>query len=194
MNITASCEIPSMYELLKEAEKGNLNLTILSQTCPSVCTLAWGTGNPDLSGIGVREKERENCSLLLHPLHTCQYAISLTTNPGKYLLHPTTDPHDYLRSDLRRRLWLQAAVDQRSRLQRRDASPGYPGISSKSTEYICRRQRTIQYHCGRGWGSSDASITTAIRGYFPEISRYRSILGPFLCFLRQWSCNVEAPR
>lgn len=53
VNGTYSCSFPSIGSLLATAEAGNLNITQLVQSCPNVCSLAWGTGNPDLSGIGV---------------------------------------------------------------------------------------------------------------------------------------------
>jgi len=48
-----SCSFPSIYQVLAEADKGNLNITQVVQRCQNICSLAWGVGNPDLSGIGV---------------------------------------------------------------------------------------------------------------------------------------------
>jgi hypothetical protein len=48
------CPFSNINDVLTEAETGGLNITQIVQSCPNVCSLAWGTGNPDLSGIGVR--------------------------------------------------------------------------------------------------------------------------------------------
>ena len=52
MNSTA-CLFSSINQVLHKAETSGLNITTTIQNCPDICTLAWGTGNPDLSGIGV---------------------------------------------------------------------------------------------------------------------------------------------
>jgi len=43
----------SISDLLDKADRNLLNLTATIASCPDICTLAWGQGNPDLSGIGV---------------------------------------------------------------------------------------------------------------------------------------------
>jgi len=42
----------SINDVLAKADMEHLNITTLVSSCPDICTLAWGTGNPDLSGIG----------------------------------------------------------------------------------------------------------------------------------------------
>ena len=42
----------SINDVLTKADMDHLNITTLVSSCPDICTLAWGTGNPDLSGIG----------------------------------------------------------------------------------------------------------------------------------------------
>jgi hypothetical protein len=42
----------SIDQVLAQANMGQLNITTFVASCPQTCTLAWGTGNPDLSGIG----------------------------------------------------------------------------------------------------------------------------------------------
>lgn len=49
---SSSCFFPSIIDILNQAEAGQLNITTTVASCPDICTLAWGTGNPDLSGIG----------------------------------------------------------------------------------------------------------------------------------------------
>jgi len=43
----------SISDLLDKADRNLLNLTATIASCPDICTLALGQGNPDLSGIGV---------------------------------------------------------------------------------------------------------------------------------------------
>ncbi|KAF9479043.1 hypothetical protein BDN70DRAFT_932886 [Pholiota conissans] len=48
-----SCDaFSSINEALTQANMGKLNTTTYVAACPQICTIAWGTGNPDLSGIG----------------------------------------------------------------------------------------------------------------------------------------------
>ena len=48
----STCNISSMNDLLNQAQAGRLNITTVVTSCPDICALAWGSGNPDLSGIG----------------------------------------------------------------------------------------------------------------------------------------------
>ena len=48
-----TCSITSLSDLLDKADRNLLNLTTTVASCPGICSLAWGKGNPDLSGIGV---------------------------------------------------------------------------------------------------------------------------------------------
>ncbi|KDR76924.1 hypothetical protein GALMADRAFT_138962 [Galerina marginata CBS 339.88] len=48
----ATCSFSSINDVLAQAAKGQLNLTTTVSSCPAICSLAWGIGNPDLSGIG----------------------------------------------------------------------------------------------------------------------------------------------
>jgi len=43
----------SISALLDKADRNLLNLTATIASCPGICTLAWGQGDSDLSGIGV---------------------------------------------------------------------------------------------------------------------------------------------
>lgn len=53
-NATLACtSFDSLTDLLGQVQSQNLNITIQIQQCPDLCGLAWGAGNPDLSGIGV---------------------------------------------------------------------------------------------------------------------------------------------
>ncbi|KAJ6495002.1 hypothetical protein DFH09DRAFT_1205701 [Mycena vulgaris] len=50
---TPACNaFSSINDALVQANMGQLNITAYVAACPNICTLAWGTGNPDLSGIG----------------------------------------------------------------------------------------------------------------------------------------------
>jgi len=54
LNNTLACSsFVSLTDLLSETQAAHVNLTIEVQVCPDLCTLAWGQGNPDLSGVGV---------------------------------------------------------------------------------------------------------------------------------------------
>lgn len=48
----SSCSISSINDLLLQANQNHLNITTTVSLCPGICSLAWGNGNPDLSGIG----------------------------------------------------------------------------------------------------------------------------------------------
>ena len=52
-NDNLTCVFSSISQVLNEADAGSLNITKIVQICPNICSLAWGTGNPDLSGVGV---------------------------------------------------------------------------------------------------------------------------------------------
>jgi len=47
------CNFTSIADFLAEAESGSINITATVGQCIGICALAWGRGNPDLSGIGV---------------------------------------------------------------------------------------------------------------------------------------------
>jgi hypothetical protein len=57
------------------------NVTELIERCPQTCALAWGSGNPDLSGVGVFWS------------YTMQLAICIIFGPGYPLLHRYLDNH-----------------------------------------------------------------------------------------------------
>ena len=42
-----------MEDVLKYGQKSNLTIEEMINLCPNVCALAYGNGNPDLSGQGV---------------------------------------------------------------------------------------------------------------------------------------------
>ncbi|KAF7985918.1 hypothetical protein HWV62_43830 [Athelia sp. TMB] len=50
---TSCSPFSSINDVLAQAEAGQLNITTAVSTCQDICTLAWGVGNPDLSGIGM---------------------------------------------------------------------------------------------------------------------------------------------
>ena len=52
-NMSIACSFASITSVISQADNGNLNISQLVDSCPQICSLAWGTGNPDLSGIGV---------------------------------------------------------------------------------------------------------------------------------------------
>jgi len=54
-NNTDPCAFSDRISLLNriDAESNQYNVTLLVETCPNVCLLALGSGNPDISGIGV---------------------------------------------------------------------------------------------------------------------------------------------
>ncbi|KAF9482044.1 hypothetical protein BDN70DRAFT_930317 [Pholiota conissans] len=70
----------SIDQILAQAYTGKLNITTFAETCPNVCTLAWGIGNPDLSGIGT------NISYIL------QAALTILFGPLFCLVYATLEP------------------------------------------------------------------------------------------------------
>ncbi len=49
----STCSITSIGDLLDKGDRNLLNITTTIAACPNICSLAWGKGNPDLSGIGL---------------------------------------------------------------------------------------------------------------------------------------------
>ena len=49
----STCSITSVVDLLDKGDRNLLNVTTTIAACPNICSLAWGKGNPDLSGIGL---------------------------------------------------------------------------------------------------------------------------------------------
>lgn len=67
-----SCSgLASISELLAQASAGTLNIADEVAKCPDVCALAWGSGNPDLSGVGA------NASYILQTILTFLCGIIL---------------------------------------------------------------------------------------------------------------------
>jgi len=52
-NTLACSSFISLTDLLSQVQAAHINLTIQVRDCPDLCSLAWGSGNPDLSGVGV---------------------------------------------------------------------------------------------------------------------------------------------
>lgn len=72
-NTTSPCASLKHFSDLFSAD--NPNITDIIASCPQQCALAWGTGNPDLSDIGV---------FLSYSL---QLALSIILGPGHIVLH-----------------------------------------------------------------------------------------------------------
>ncbi|MCJ1444364.1 MAG: hypothetical protein MMC23_004866 [Stictis urceolatum] len=52
-NVTLPCHsFTALTDFLGAIREGNLNITKQIEECPDLCGLTWGSGNPDLSGIG----------------------------------------------------------------------------------------------------------------------------------------------
>jgi hypothetical protein len=60
--VPASCNFASISDVLTQADNGALNVTLIVQQCSNICSLVWGQGNPDLSGIGVSQNHKSNNS------------------------------------------------------------------------------------------------------------------------------------
>lgn len=138
MNTTASCasNFSSIYEIVQQADKGSINVTILAQTYPCVCTLAWGTGNPDLSGIGVSKFSS----------HIPSPHVPLINILGKHILHLPTNPHHLFRPNLHIHLWLPPSKNQRSASRTNSAPPRYRRIHPQPSVNIRRLQWSVQHH------------------------------------------------
>jgi hypothetical protein len=48
-----TCDFDKIDDFFKYANRNGLNITVEVQHCQNLCLLTYGTGNPDLSGIGV---------------------------------------------------------------------------------------------------------------------------------------------
>ncbi|KAM0253656.1 hypothetical protein ACHAQJ_007168 [Trichoderma viride] len=51
--LPSHCNFTSIQEFFDDATENGLNITTQIEDCPNLCILTFGTGNPDLSGIGV---------------------------------------------------------------------------------------------------------------------------------------------
>ena len=69
-----------MNDLLNQAQAGRLNITTIVTSCPDICALAWGSGNPDLSGIGA------NVSYIL------QAVLTFLCGPVLCLVYTSKEP------------------------------------------------------------------------------------------------------
>ncbi|KZP09111.1 hypothetical protein FIBSPDRAFT_964219 [Athelia psychrophila] len=52
-NTSCSDSFPSINNLLVQVAAGQVDITTVVSTCEGICSMAWGPGNPDLSGIGL---------------------------------------------------------------------------------------------------------------------------------------------
>jgi len=61
----ASCAFDNLPELVQRVVEdwAGYNISLLVDTCPGVCDLVYGSGNPDISGIGVRRPRSRNLFL-----------------------------------------------------------------------------------------------------------------------------------
>jgi hypothetical protein len=75
-----SCNFTSRLDLLPIERDPNANLESLIAGCSDVCFLAYGRGNPDLAGIGVRDSRLPN--------HVYRQAL-ITFQGGHFLYFPT---------------------------------------------------------------------------------------------------------
>ncbi|KZP25975.1 hypothetical protein FIBSPDRAFT_928940 [Athelia psychrophila] len=91
-NASCSSGFPSINDLLVQAEAGQVNITTVVSTCQEICTMAWGAGNPDLSGIGliICYVLQTVLAFLLGPLF-CMFYFSFAGETQKNLeeLHDT---------------------------------------------------------------------------------------------------------
>lgn len=53
-----NCDFDKMDDFFRYAHKNGLNITVEVQNCQNLCLLTYGVGNPDLSGIGVRLRQK----------------------------------------------------------------------------------------------------------------------------------------
>lgn len=74
------CDFDSIQEFFEYAYKENLNITAEVQSCQNLCLLTYGTGNPDLSGIGVSSMSFLLFPILIMPqmMHAYNVQIALT--------------------------------------------------------------------------------------------------------------------
>jgi hypothetical protein len=77
MTNMASCSFTSISDLLDKADTNLLSITTMITSCPDICSLAWGEGNPDLSGIGVNISYKVQAALtpLCGPITCLVYAL-----------------------------------------------------------------------------------------------------------------------
>ncbi|KAG4444080.1 hypothetical protein IFR05_000433 [Cadophora sp. M221] len=86
LNTTYDCASLTKYAGFFISDQ--LNITEVVTACPEHCKLAWGTGNPDLSGIGVFIS------------YALQLVICIVLGPGHIVLYRCFNQsrHDYLES------------------------------------------------------------------------------------------------
>jgi len=52
MSNTTQCSFSSINDVITQANQGLLDIATTAAVCQNICQLAWGVGNPDLSGVG----------------------------------------------------------------------------------------------------------------------------------------------
>lgn len=64
----SSCNFTDRDSLLSmvDSDGQRFNISLLAQACPQLCPLAYGTGNPDMTGIGVGDR-------IIRPLVTADH-------------------------------------------------------------------------------------------------------------------------
>ncbi|TFK64490.1 hypothetical protein BDN72DRAFT_861324 [Pluteus cervinus] len=82
MSNTTDCDFSSLNAVLQQATASGTNITELVQECQGICNLAWGNGNPDLSGIGA------NVSYII------QFLLVVIFGPIFVLFHGLKDRND----------------------------------------------------------------------------------------------------
>ncbi|KAF1833253.1 hypothetical protein BDW02DRAFT_570236 [Decorospora gaudefroyi] len=87
-NTTHPCDSLKQFADFFTTSNTTSNITSLVQACPQQCNLAWGTGNPDLSGIGVFIS------------YIFQFGVCLLLGPGYIVLHQCLDKRDAARRHL----------------------------------------------------------------------------------------------
>ena len=98
-----NCSINSINDLLDKATRNLLNVTTTIASCPDICTLAWGKGNPDLSGIGTNISYITQavltalCGPVLGLIYTLRHRSTLTKPIGEHL---TKIAHSFIETSI----------------------------------------------------------------------------------------------
>ncbi|KAJ0421423.1 hypothetical protein BJY00DRAFT_282246 [Aspergillus carlsbadensis] len=73
--VNRTCDFDKIDDFFKYANDNGLNITVEVQHCQNLCLLTYGTGNPDLSGIGMMSAYtlQTTFTILLGPIYRLVY-------------------------------------------------------------------------------------------------------------------------
>ncbi|KAF2427399.1 hypothetical protein EJ08DRAFT_651458 [Tothia fuscella] len=94
--IAAVCNYTLVGDVLNAAVKHNLSVAEIVRQCDGICALAWGIGNPDLSGVGAYISYicQAVLTILFGPMYILFLPIKFFKSPFKEVVEQTPHPKE----------------------------------------------------------------------------------------------------